>query len=352
MEIAMRRTIAAILAMMVLVVSPLVGSAHSPLGTGENITLAAAFKIPDPAKSWAIYSNLDEEHFARYYVFDIDEGERIYVNLIISSGSRNAGFLPRFALIGPNLTNENIALLPSWVERLPGVGNGIIVIDSELPSHGTYEPFSPSGYYEIGELDIDAPASGEYYVVVFDEAEIGGNFALAVGYLEEFTVEEWIFLPFALISVYEWSGMSVFFVLAPIVIVLVAGIALLYWRYRNDKTPKTPVQWVIGLAGIFALSWGASMVFQMLSALTYTMVGSEIVITIGFAAISVLIGVYMLKIALRDEMKISVWSGILLIVFGGLMIAFLSGFLVGPIMAIVSGITSFIGRKEKAQKAG
>lgn len=343
----MRGTIFAISALIVLAFSSLAGSAHSPLGTGENVTLAAASEIPDPAKSWAIYSNLDEEHLARYYVFEIDEGERIYVNLIISSGSKNAGFLPRFALMGPNLTDENVALMPSWVERLPDDDNGIIVIDSELPSQGTFEPFSPSGYYEIGEIDIDAPATGDYYIIVFDEAEIGGNFGLAVGYLESFTIDEWLFLSFALISVYEWTGMDIVIVLAPIIAVIVLGMSWLYWRHRKGETPKLLAQWMAGIAGILALSWGTSVAFQMLSALTYTMLGSEIVITIGFAAISFLIGTYMLKIALRDQARIPVRSGILLIVFGGLMIAFLSGFLIGPIMAIASGASSFIGKNKR-----
>lgn len=348
-ERAMRVAIVAISALIVLVLTSLAGSAHSPLGTGENITLAAASEIPDPAKSWAIYSNLDEEHLARYFMFDIAEGERIYVNLIISSGSKNAGFLPRFALMGPNLTDENVALMPSWVERLPDDGNGIIVIDSDLPAQGTFEPFSPSGYYEIGELDIDARATGDYYIVVFDETEIGGNFGLAMGYLESFTIDEWLFLPFALISVYEWTGMDIVIVLAPIIIVIVLGIFWLYLRRKNGKTPKSLAQWLAGIAGVLALSWGMSVVFQMLSALSYTMMGSEIVITIEFAAISFLIGTYMLKIALRDQAKIPVRSGILLIVFGGLMIGFLSGFLIGPIMAIASGASSFIGEKKIAK---
>lgn len=349
----MRKTTLAILAIVMISIYSLSVSAHAPLGTGDGTSIATASVIPDIAKSWAIYSNLDDEHLVRYYVFEIDEGERIYVSLIISSGSRNAGFLPSFALMGPNLTNENVAILPSSVERLSGAGNGIIVVEGELPAQGTFEPFSPSGYYEVGELDIDAPASGDYYIAVFyEEEQVGGNFALAVGYLEEFALEEWLFLPFTLISVYEWSGMSIFLVLAPIIIVLVLGIAWLFSRHRNGKTPKTSAQWLAGLAGVLALSWGANIVFEMLSALTYTMIGSEIVITIGFAGISLLIGIYMLKIALRNEEKIPVRCGVLLIIFGGLMIAFLSGFLIGPMLAIIAGASSFLGRKEPARQTG
>jgi hypothetical protein len=349
----MMRSAFALIAIFAITLCSFSAIAHSPLGTGDGTTLATASVIPDPAKSWAIYSSLDDEHAVRYYMFEIEKGERIYVSLIISAGARNAGFLPSFALMGPNLTDENAALLPSYAERLPDEGNGIIVIEGELPAQGTYEPFSPSGYYEIGELDIDAPASGQYYIVVFYDPEEtpGGNFALAVGYLEEFTLEEWLFLPFTLISVYAWSGMSIILVLAPIAIVLVLGIAWLYSRHRNGKTPKSSAQWMTGIAGVLALSWGANVVFEMISALTYTMIGSEIVITIGFAGVSVLIGVYMLKIALGDEPKIPVRRGILLIAFGGLMIAFLSGFLIGSILAISVGISTFFEEKERQGQA-
>jgi len=319
-------------------------SAHAPLGEGDGQTLETATFIPDPAKSWAIYSSLREAGDAHYFVFDIEEGEKIYFSLFISAGAREAGFIPTVALMGPGLTDEGPDL-PSFVDTPTG-DNGVIVVESEIPASGTFEPFSPSGFYELSELDIDAPATGDYYIVVF-ENDIGGNFGLAIGYIETYTIDEWILLPFTLISIYEWTGQNILLVLAPIIFVLVLGTLVLVRDYRKGKAPKTPLQWMIAVSGLLALSWGASVLFQTASAMLYCSIASEIVITMGFAAVSVFIAIYMIQTAKKDPPIITRGRGILLIVFGGLMIGFLSGFLIGPILAIAAGIMTILSKKKQ-----
>ncbi|MDH4123056.1 MAG: hypothetical protein OEV21_03100 [Thermoplasmata archaeon] len=327
--------------------------AHAPLGKGDASTLEDAAYIPDPAKSWAIYSSLDSGGDAEYYIFDIGEGERIYLSLITAAGSKESGFVPNVILMGPGITNQSVP--PAWIEIEEESGIGVIVINGTQPENATYEPFSPSGFYEVAELDIEAPASGDYHIVVFSES-IGGNYGLAVGYVESFNIDEWMFLPFVLISIYEWTGQNIFYVLAPILFVLVLGTFGLYWRAIKGKPPKTLVQWMIGIAGLLILSWGASVLFQIANALTYAPLGSEVIISLMFAIVPILIGVYMFTLAQKEQVKIRVPTRVLLIVLGPIAIFMLAGFLIGPILAIVAGIIPFFVKnketKEEAQKSG
>ena len=59
-------------------VVPLV-MAHAPLGTRDNESIDKATVIPDPTKSWALYSQLNSDGDAQYYTFNITSGQKIHV---------------------------------------------------------------------------------------------------------------------------------------------------------------------------------------------------------------------------------------------------------------------------------
>lgn len=53
--------------------------AHAPLGTQDNESLNNATVIPDPTKSWALYSALNSDGDPQYYTFNISSGQTIHV---------------------------------------------------------------------------------------------------------------------------------------------------------------------------------------------------------------------------------------------------------------------------------
>jgi len=57
--------------------------ARSKLFTEDNHSPSTAYEIGDPAKSWAIYTWLENEGIADYYKFTISEGEKIQLSLIM-----------------------------------------------------------------------------------------------------------------------------------------------------------------------------------------------------------------------------------------------------------------------------
>ena len=80
--------------------------AHTPLGTADNESLEKATVIPDPAKSWALYSDLHGNREAQYYCFSIEEGQRILVMLTKPTDPEYENFSPKLALMGPELDDK------------------------------------------------------------------------------------------------------------------------------------------------------------------------------------------------------------------------------------------------------
>ncbi len=80
--------------------------AHAPLGTGDNESIDKATVIPDPTKSWALYSQLSSDGDAQYYTFNITTGQKIHVMMYKSTRPEDATFTPRLVIIGPNVTAQ------------------------------------------------------------------------------------------------------------------------------------------------------------------------------------------------------------------------------------------------------
>lgn len=314
--------------------------AHAPLGSGDNESLATAVVIPDPLKSWALYAQLHEGGEAQYYKFNITQGQRIHVMLYKSRRPEEAAFLPSFVLMGPALVEQGS--VPSYVERPPGAK--LLGVQGQQAAAATYEPFSPSSFYSIADLDIDAPASGTYYVAVFEPSE-GGHYGLAVGDRESYGIDEWILIPFNLLSIYQWEGQSLALILAPMIATLVIGIGLVIWRIRKGGTIMA---WLGVLAGLFFVGTGVSTLFQMTVSVTGTPIGAEVAITLVFALIPMILGFATLRLSLRKEDRVSTRKRIYLLILGVVALFMWAGLLIGPALAIIASLMPDGGRKNKS----
>lgn len=315
--------------------------AHSPLSTGDNESIETATYIPDPIKSWAIYSELHEGGEAQYYRFEIGGGQRIHVSLLTSPDPEDRGFTPGMVLMGPGLVTRG--MVPDYVE-VP-VGAGSVAVEGKQPTQATYEPFSPSSFYMLGEVDLDAPASGTYYIAVYEPSR-GGHYSIAVGDLESYTLSEYVLIPISLISVYQWEGQSLALVFAPMGLVIAVGLALTIWRWRKRGTPQSPSGWVGALAGLLFLGSGATVLFQMGFSLTNAPLSSEIGLTLLFALMPILLGIGALRIVLKAGRRLRTRTRIYLAVLGVLAFFAWAGLLVGPILALVASVLPSKGSKE------
>lgn len=306
--------------------------AHSPLTPGSNESLDTASLIPEPSKSWAVYAELHEGGEAQYYYFNLSQGARIFISLLKSTDPKEAEFLPSFVLMGPNVTSQGT--VPSYVEVPSGYGS--IVVNGAQPSQAMYEPFSPSSLYQVAEIDIDAPGLGTHYIAVFEPSQ-GGHYSLAVGYIEKFTIDEWIFIPFNLINIYLWEGQSLLLILAPLMATLIIGLVFMVWQWKTKGELRTVPAWFAGLAGLLFLGTGFMTLLQMVISVAKTSLVPEIIVTVIFALIPILLGVAALRVALKKRQDI-LRTRIYLAIIGIAALFIWAGLIAGPILAIVGGL--------------
>jgi hypothetical protein len=316
-------------------------SAHVPLLAGENENISSAQHISDPGKSWAVYGSLEQSE-AHYYSFDMEEGERINLSLFKSADARERDFQPALALLGPGLDADGrpapqLALPPqaSYLKMLAAEEKGT--------TSAVYEPFGPSSFIELAEINITAPESARYFAAVLCNNinnsingsancinGTSGHYGLVVGYREEFSFSERITAPIRLISVYLWEGQGLGIILIPY---LVAEVIALLFFWRGSR--RTSFCLAGSLAGFLFLATSASVLTQMVFSLTRAAFVPEVYITVAIAVLHALLGVAAIRLA-RGEAGIL--QRALLAVLGTLALLAGSGLIMGGILALAASI--------------
>lgn len=298
--------------------------AHAPLFVRDGSSPGSAFVVEDPAKSWVIYGTLPDGPAARYYRFRMEEGERIYATLQVP---RPGGFVPGMVLSGPGI--EDSGTIPPYVEVPEGAGT--ITVPGRLPEQPEYEPFTPSKLYELARIDTTAPETGDYILAVYTP-EGGGNYALALGYVESFTVGEWIRVPVDVVAIHRHEGQPLLLIFAPMIAVLAIGAALLLRRRR----PLSLFAASGAIAGLLFIGSGAMTLMQTVIAAAGTDPGAALILTLVIALISIFLGAWALLVALRKH--IGAGERIAMVVLGALALVTWAGLVVGPLLAFVAAI--------------
>ena len=275
-------------------------SAHAPIGSGDNESLATATRVTDPTKSWAIYGALHEGGEANYYQFDAAQGQHIHLTLLTTTAAEDATFTPSLVLMGPGLPSQGT--VPSFVQTPPGAA--VLAQSGARPAQATYEAFGPSAYRQLADLALDAPASGTYVVAV-QNADRGGHYGLAIGDRESFTLSEWLLNPFSLLSVYTWERQNLALLLAPALAVLALGLWLLVRRHLGGRRLDL-MGWLAALAGLACLGTGATVLSQMLWSLSQAPADGLVIVTVLFALLPALVGGLTLRLAVRSAGQ---WTG-------------------------------------------
>jgi hypothetical protein len=314
--------------------------AHVPLIAGGNENISTALHISDPGKSWAIYGVLEPD-MVQYYSFDIETDERIYLMLLKSTDPKDKDFQPNLVLLGPGVISsgqlsKNV-VLPASLRDL-----GALTVYGKGAANATYEPFGPSSYTEMGEINISAPQSARYYAAVYGNGNntagtagqpVGrgtGHYGLVVGYKEEFSFTDRITMPFQLISVYLWEGQSMSLIFLPYLVAEIIGI-LIFWR-----GPRRTAFCLAGtLGGFLFLATSSSVFTQMVFSLSRAPFGQEVYITLAIAVFHAILGVVVIRLA-RGEAGIL--QRALLAVLGTMALLAGSGLIMGPILAIAASL--------------
>ena len=290
------------------------------------------------AKSWAVYGLLPEQA-AHYYSLDRKEGERIYLSLFKTADPGENGYRPTLLLIGPDLEED---IKPDHLPPLPPGALQLKLLrgDEKTAAAATYEPFGPSSFIELAEINITSPEAGRYYAAVYGSASEsignnsshvsggGGHYGLAVGYEEEFSFTDRFLTPLRLISVYLWEGQSLGMILIPY---LLAGIIALLFFWRGSRRTSFCLAGL--LSGFLFLATSASVFNQMVFSLTRAPLGPEVYITLAIGVFHALLGVASIRLA-RGEAGIL--QRALLAVIGTIALLAGSGLIIGPLLAMAA----------------
>jgi hypothetical protein len=304
----------------------IVAQAHVPITTGDNEAIETATHIHDPLKSWAVYAELREGGVANYFAFEMEQGQRLRLSLFTP---RESAFTPGLVVMGPGI--EPQGTVPAFVTVPAGLDAR--VVEGQRPDRGSYEPFTPSALYELADLDTTVTAAGTYYVAVY-ELTNGGRYGLAVGYREEFSLVEWIRVPLDVIGVHRWEGQSVAVILAPLLAVVIIGLALLFRQRRTMSSPG----WLGSLAGLLYIGSGGITLTQMGIALSLAPITAVVVVTLIFALIPIIVGMLLMRLALRVHAPVATKERVAIAILGVIGFFIWAGLVIGPILALLTSI--------------
>src|SRR5512137_371011 len=318
-------------------------SAHAPLGVGSNEDIANATLFDTPEKSFVLYTELQEGGEAQYYHFPMQKGQKLYGSIQVPGES---SMVPDIVIIGPGIAPEGN--VPSFIE-VPA-GSGAMVIPGTIPGKPSYEPFSPQPIYETGRFNVTVPVDGDYYIAVYGPT--GGKYSLAPGFLEEFTASEWLLIPFSVITIHLWEGQSPWMVFAPMIVVVMGGLALLVMYRKDLGLQQDPIRWMILLSGLLYLGGAAMTALQIVHAVNVTGYTSEMIVTLMLIAGPVILGIFAVMEGIQQPRPDSLLkSGTKMIIIGLLGLLLWAGLIIGPVLAIFSGVLILVKRSVKHHQA-
>lgn len=310
-------------------------AAHVPLSGGGNDHLGHALAVDDPTKSWVVYDRLDAGGTAKYYRFEMHEGEELRVSVFTPEES---AFSPGMVVMGPGI--EPSGTVPPFVEVPEGAGAA--VIPGQAPQKAEFEPFTPAAIYPGAAYSVVVPASGTYYVAVF-EADEGEAFGLVVGFREEFSTTEFLLVPFAVLGIHRWEGQSLAFIIAPMALTLVVGSGLLAIGLRRKTIALEGLfGWLAIGAGLLYLGTGLMLLLQIAVALEKTGLVPAAVLPLVYVLIAAILGTLAIRTGLARNGRPSRGGGFLMAVIGLLGLFTWAGLLLGPVLALAAGVLGMV----------
>ncbi len=316
-------------ALVIMLIPP--SSAHVPKFEGGGNSLETATHIDNPLKSWVVYDELHESGEAHYFSVHMDEGQRLRLQFF----SPEQDFVPSAAIMGPGIeVNDTI---PPFVDVPDGAN--VLLLNGERQNKAEYEPFTPASYYYIADFDWDVTIHGDYFIAVF-HTDQEGRYGMAIGYVEEFTFEEWLLVPTETIAIHEWGGQNIAAILAPLIVTLLVGSILLIWPPGNGRLTKESEIWrvLVSLAGLLFIGSGFMLATQMTLALSRSGLDAASIVTMIFVSVPLVLGYFLLKRGMNQEDGLTPRNRAILVIFGLLGLFMWAGVIIGPILLMIAAI--------------
>lgn len=176
----MKKVIFLFLILIVVSISPF-AHAHKLISHDDSHRdYESALVIPDHKISWAIYDNLGVNE-TKFYTFDAKKGDSFYASIVIPKLDGLQNYSPSLVLVNDDLFNNDSSSsnIESNIEKY--------LYEGDYPGNEFYEPFGQVTYWERQEITTIIPDDGQYFILVLDEKNQSGKYALAVGTIEDFS---------------------------------------------------------------------------------------------------------------------------------------------------------------------
>jgi hypothetical protein len=304
--------------------------AHVPLGVAGNTDLKTAFSIDDPSKTYVIYGILENTGDTAYYRFSLKAGDRLDLSLT------NAGPLspvPDMIILSPGVAGKHAKV--SSINEIPA-GYDALLVNGHASVPVEYEPFTPAAVYEVASYSSVIQTPGIYYVAIVSK-ENDTHYSFAPGYKEEFSPSEWVLVPVSTIRTHIWEDQSILAILAPFISVFILGIIVIARREHRKGSRTGTVFWLATLAGLLYLGGAALTLVQMFRVLQITGPQSLAIVTLIFAAVPAVLGIFALRLSRRPT-PLSLRDRISLCTIAVLGFVFWAGLIIGPVCAMIAAL--------------
>ncbi len=293
-------------------------NAHVPVESSGNNQITNATRIENPTKSWAIYNTMPAGITTQYFEIPIKSGEKLYFSLFFPVRQDQAKFDVSLYLIGSGISGQSVI---DHVQIPTNMLAKQIPVNKEVKA--TYEAFGPSVYKQGAKYENSGLRPGTYFLAVVSNG-LSGNYGLAVGYKESFTVLEQILTPVNVIQVYIWEGQNLLFVLMPYLIMLLLGSVLLVRRKFTNS--------LLGVAALLGFGSTFSFLLQMTYSAVLSALTPEIIISLIFAGLPLIFSIPVFRYSRKEQYSNLNLFTILVLSFIGLFTW--AGLILGPVIAI------------------
>ena len=146
------------------------------------------------------------------------------------------------------------------------------------------------------------------------------------------------FAPLNLLSIYGWEGQTLLAIIAPLIATVAIGIVLVAWHLRKQGKTRSLYSWVGAIAGSILVGSGADTLLQLLIANSNAFGGIQILITLMFVALPIVLGAIALRFSLGTPEKIGIVKRIAFLVIGVVALFLLARLFIGPGLAMATSI--------------
>jgi len=172
-------------------------SAHRP-GWGND---SGATQIENLSTSFAFYRDLKAPAQVDVYTFQGQVGEHLHAGISIPAISRLESYGVNMALMGPGLPEADHESLPA--DHPEGLG---AIIIPNTPGKDFFEPFTLTSYWGRQRIEFNLPASGTYYLLVWNPSGATGKYVMDTGEAEVFSPGDLLRFPVWWVRVHAFFG--------------------------------------------------------------------------------------------------------------------------------------------------